>query len=81
MKITIDIDCTPAEARKNLSSARHYDQIRFRFHTAKTRRRRSGIPLGRPLAPPFGGLEPWENPTILAGRRKTAAACGIQSWG
>ena len=22
--------------RKNLSSARHYDQIRFRFHTAKT---------------------------------------------
>src|SRR5215510_3389160 len=23
--------------RKNLSSARHYDQIRFRFHTAKTR--------------------------------------------
>ena len=21
--------------RKNLSSARHYDQIRFRFHTAK----------------------------------------------
>jgi len=25
--------------RKNLSSARHYDQIRFRFHTAKTRRR------------------------------------------
>jgi inorganic pyrophosphatase len=39
--------------------------------------RRSGIPLGRPLAPPFGGLEPGENPTILAGRRKTAAACGI----
>ena len=22
--------------RKNLSSARHYDQISFRFHTAKT---------------------------------------------
>jgi hypothetical protein len=26
-----------AKKRKNLSSARHYDQIRFRFHTAKTR--------------------------------------------
>jgi hypothetical protein len=26
-----------AESEKNLSSARHYDQIRFRFHTAKTR--------------------------------------------
>jgi hypothetical protein len=25
-----------AKKRKNLSSARHYDQIRFRFHTAKT---------------------------------------------
>ena len=25
--------------RKNLSSARHYDQIRFRFHTAKTHKR------------------------------------------
>ena len=26
-----------AKKRKNLSSARHYDQIGFRFHTAKTR--------------------------------------------
>jgi hypothetical protein len=25
-----------AKKRKSLSSARHYDQIRFRFHTAKT---------------------------------------------
>ena len=25
-----------AKKRKNLSSARHYDQIRFRFRTAKT---------------------------------------------
>jgi hypothetical protein len=25
-----------AKNRKSLSSARHYDQIRFRFHTAKT---------------------------------------------
>jgi hypothetical protein len=25
-----------AKKRKNLSFARHYDQIRFRFHTAKT---------------------------------------------
>jgi hypothetical protein len=25
-----------AKKRKNLSSARHYDQIRFRFHTTKT---------------------------------------------
>src|SRR6476661_1127817 len=25
-----------AKKRKNLSCARHYDQIRFRFHTAKT---------------------------------------------
>ena len=24
-----------AKKRKNLSSARHYDQIRFRFHTTK----------------------------------------------
>ena len=28
-----------AKKRKNLSSARHYDQIRFRFHTAKTQGR------------------------------------------
>ena len=27
-----------AKNRKNLSSARHYEQIRFRFHTAKTQR-------------------------------------------
>jgi hypothetical protein len=27
--------------RKNLSSARHHDQIRFRFHTTKTRLRHS----------------------------------------
>jgi hypothetical protein len=25
-----------AKKRKNLSSARHYDQIRFRFHTPQT---------------------------------------------
>jgi hypothetical protein len=25
-----------AKKRRNLSSARHYDQIRFRFHTTKT---------------------------------------------
>jgi hypothetical protein len=25
-----------AKKRKNLSSARHYDQIRFRFHTANS---------------------------------------------
>jgi hypothetical protein len=25
-----------AKKQKNLSSARHYDQIRFRFHTTKT---------------------------------------------
>jgi hypothetical protein len=25
-----------AKKRKNLSSGRHYDQIRFRFHTTKT---------------------------------------------
>ena len=28
-----------AKKRKNLSSARHYDQIRFRFHTTKTQLR------------------------------------------
>jgi hypothetical protein len=28
-----------AKKRKNLSSARHYDQIRFRFHTTKTQSR------------------------------------------
>jgi hypothetical protein len=30
-----------AKKRKNLCSARHYDQIRFRFRTAKTHRRHS----------------------------------------
>ena len=30
-----------AKNRKNLSSARHYDQISFRFRTAKTQRRHS----------------------------------------
>jgi tetratricopeptide (TPR) repeat protein len=30
-----------AKKRKNLSPARHYDQIRFRFHTAKTRNGRA----------------------------------------
>ena len=34
-----------AKKRKNLSSARHYDQIRFRFHTAKTHNS-TGIALG-----------------------------------
>ena len=34
--------------RKNLSSARHYDQIRFRFRTGKTLNRRR--PTARPLA-------------------------------
>ena len=29
-----------AKRRKNSSSARHYDQIRFRFRTAKTHKRR-----------------------------------------
>src|ERR1700723_1441500 len=29
-----------AKKRKNLSSARHYDQIRFCFHTTKTHNRR-----------------------------------------
>src|SRR5215471_12262051 len=28
-----------AKKRKNLSSARHYDQIRFGFHTTKTQQR------------------------------------------
>ena len=46
-----------AKKRKNLSSARHYDQIRFRFHTAKTQKqgccpwrqgeRRADFPIGR----------------------------------
>ena len=30
-----------SKKRKNLSSARHYDQIRFRFHTTKAQSRRS----------------------------------------
>jgi hypothetical protein len=29
----------PSTRGKNLSSARHYDQIRFRFHTAETQSR------------------------------------------
>ena len=55
-----------AKKRKNLSSARHYDQIRFRFHTAKTQSRHRGpqgprssrlkrlwrpLPLETPAAP------------------------------
>ena len=38
-----------AKKRKNLSSARHYDQIRFRFHTTKTHSRH-GAPNGGPCA-------------------------------
>ena len=34
-----------AKKRKNLSCARHYDQIRFRFHTAKTRRKLARPPI------------------------------------
>ena len=33
-----------AKKRKNLSSARHYDQIRFRFHTTKTHLRHRSHP-------------------------------------
>ena len=49
--------------RKNLSSARHYDQIRFRFRTAKTHCRhesRTGGDLERVAAgsmPPLAGEE------------------------
>ena len=32
-----------SKKRKNLSSARHYDQIRFRFHTTKTQRRHRSV--------------------------------------
>ena len=41
-----------AKKRKNSSSARHYDQIRFRFHTTKTRSRHgsNAIPSPRPRA-------------------------------
>ena len=39
-----------AKKRRNLSSARHYDQIRFRFHTTKTR-------CG--LGPPRASLDSW----------------------
>ena len=52
-----------AKKRKNLSSARHYDQIRFRFHTAKTHCRhesRTGGDLERVAAgsmPPLAGEE------------------------
>jgi hypothetical protein len=41
--------------------------VKSTFHDPKAT---FGHPLGRPLAPPFGGLEPCENPTILAGREK-----------
>src|ERR1700737_3407098 len=34
-----------AKNRKNLSSARHYDQIRFRFHTTKTHKRHAAKQL------------------------------------
>ena len=51
-----------AKKRKNLSPARHYDQIRFRFHTAKTHRRRFHRSFcwkkchstGRGIRTPFG---------------------------
>jgi len=41
--------------RKNLSSARHYDQIRFRFHTAKTHKRRGAVALSSRLSTRFIG--------------------------
>ena len=46
-----------AKKRKNLSSARRYDQIRFRFHTAKTRcrrRRTDALSLGNVFRCPAG---------------------------
>ena len=60
-----------AKKRKNLSSARHYDQIRFRFHTAKTQsrhrlsrhlalQRRPDLILANPLCshcPALGGCK------------------------
>jgi hypothetical protein len=56
-----------AKKRKNLSSARHYDQIRFRFHTAKTHLGHSPESITkrrgrRNCAPPATSL--------LAGRRE-----------
>jgi hypothetical protein len=36
-----------AKNRKNLSSARHYDQFRFRFHTTKTHLRHQPHGLAR----------------------------------
>ena len=40
-----------ARKRKNLSSARHYDQIRFRFRTAKTQcRSRGPLTSERPIS-------------------------------
>jgi len=43
-----------AKKRKNLSSARHYDQIRFRFRTTKTQQRHRSCSL--PLCD-----EPWKD--------------------
>ena len=69
-----------AKKRKNLSSARHYDQIRFRFHTTKTHLGHSPESITkrrgrRNCAPPATSL--------LAGRREqgVSLATGPQSDG
>src|SRR5580704_456134 len=76
--------------RKNLSSARHYDQIRFRFHTAKTQLGHlpSMLPqmcsfVGTPMPPhSFGwngrtGENAWEE---TRRRRACLNRNGMMSW-
>jgi hypothetical protein len=43
-----------AKKRKNSSSARHYDQITFRFRTAKTRSGREAVVHAGPFDEPLG---------------------------
>jgi hypothetical protein len=55
-----------AKKRKNLSSARHYDQIRFRFHTTKT--------LNRHNRRHFAVLHNGAHDVVVYGRRPRGRA-------
>ena len=60
-----------AKKRRNLSSARHYDQIRFRFDTAKVRNvHRITDITERLLAVAINEYAPWL-PLVSRGRKQT----------
>jgi hypothetical protein len=71
-----------AKNRKNLSSARHYDQIRFRLHTAKTPSGQLGVAylkdgpmVGFDLARAAGSLLPAQGPRF---RQPARSAKGFE---